>query len=148
MDRSSSHSQKISSTFSLKPESESITIPIFVESRYRVNRKKIKERVKGVIRQQGLMGAVEVSIAIVGNRKMQSLNKKYRNIDKPTNVLSFPQNEGPYSVQPKDHLFLGDIIISYPVVIEEASRYNKLVDEWIAELVEHGLLHLLGQHHR
>ncbi len=124
------------------------SIPIYVESRYKVNRKKLKQAVLETLKDQGVAGPVEVSVAIVGDRKMKSLNKKYRDIDKTTNVLSFPQGEGEFTPTPPDKLYLGDVIISYPVVIQEASLYNKLVDEWACELVQHGVLHLLGQHHR
>lgn len=125
-----------------------ISIPIYVESRYKVDRKRIKERVVYTLKKKNFVSPVEVSIAIVGDRKMRTLNKKYRNIDKTTNVLSFPQREGGYSPQPQDRIYLGDVVISYPVVIDEASRYNKLIDEWIAELIEHGVTHLLGIHHK
>lgn len=125
-----------------------ISIPIYVESRYKVSRKRIKERVAYTLKKHNFTRPVEVSIAIVGDRKMRSLNKKYRNLDKTTNVLSFPQGEGEYSPQPEDRVYLGDVIISYPVVIEEASRYNKLIDEWVTDLVEHGVTHLLGIHHK
>lgn len=99
------------------------------------------------IRRQGVSGPIEVSIAIVGDRKMRELNNKYRNLDKTTNVLSFSQIEGSAAPLPADRLFLGDIVVSYPVVIEEAARENMLVDDKINELVEHGLMHLLGLHH-
>ncbi len=124
------------------------SIPIYVESRYKVNRKKLKQAALETLKEQGVVGPVEVSVAIVGDRKMKSLNKKYRDIDKTTNVLSFPQSEGEFTPTPPDKLYLGDVVISYPVVIQEASLYNKLVDEWACELVQHGVLHLLGQHHR
>ncbi|RJQ24816.1 rRNA maturation RNase YbeY [Candidatus Parcubacteria bacterium] len=124
-----------------------VFVPIFVESRYKVNRKKIKSSVKSILEEKNIVGPVEVSVAIVGDRKMKDLNKKYRNLDKTTNVLSFPQMEGEVSVLPKDILFLGDVVISYPQVIKEASEEEVLVDEKICELVEHGLMHLLGIHH-
>ena len=124
-----------------------ISVPIFVESRYRVNRKKIKQIVIDTVVKNGVMGPAEVSVAIVGDRKMKELNKKYRDLDKTTNVLSFSQTEGEGFVLPKEILFLGDVVVSYPKVIEEASAENVLVDEKINELVEHGVLHLLGQHH-
>ena len=124
-----------------------ISVPIFVESRYRVNRKKIKQIVIDTVVKNGVMGPAEVSVAIVGDRKMKELNKKYRDLDKTTNVLSFSQTEGEGFVLPKEILFLGDVVVSYPKVIEEASAENMLVDEKINELVEHGVLHLLGQHH-
>ena len=126
----------------------SISIPIYVESRYKVNRKKIKERIITVLLKQNIKSAVEVSVAVIGNRKMRSLNKKYRDIDKPTNVLSFSQTEGEAVMQPPDKLYLGDIVICYPVVVEECARDNMLIDDKVNELVEHSLMHLLGFHHR
>jgi probable rRNA maturation factor len=79
---------------------------------------------------------------------MRALNKRYRQIDKTTNVLSFSQIEGKNAPVLEDRLFLGDVVISYPVVIDEAARQNMLVDDWTCELVEHGVQHLLGIHHR
>lgn len=124
-----------------------ISIPIFVESRYRVDRKRIKERITEVLAKNGVTGPVEVSVAIVGDRKMRELNLKYRNLDKTTNVLSFSQTEGEKSVMPSELLLLGDVVISYPQVINEASEKEVFVDDRITDLVEHGLLHLLGIHH-
>ena len=124
-----------------------ISVPIYVESRYKVNRKRIKQKVFDTLHQHGVVGPAEVSVAIVGDRKMRALNKKYRNLDKTTNVLSFSQLEGEYSPLPKDKLYLGDVIVSYPKIIEEAVLENMLVDDKVAELVEHGILHLLGEHH-
>lgn len=125
----------------------SVSVQIYVESRYRVNRKKIKETVRRVISEKQIASPVEVSVAIVGDRKMTALNKKYRGLDKTTNVLSFSQTEGEGIVVPSEVLMLGDIVISYPVIIEEAARENMLVDDKICFWVEHGLEHLLGEHH-
>lgn len=124
-----------------------ITTQIFVESRYQVNRKKIKETVERVVSDRGITTPMEVSVAIVGDRKMRSLNKKYRNLDKTTNVLSFSQTEGEGMVVNSDKLILGDVIISYPVMIKEAAFENMLVDDKINYWVAHGLTHLLGEHH-
>ncbi len=125
-----------------------VSVPIFIESRYRVNRKRITSSVEKVLTEQGVATPTEVSIAIIGSRKMRFLNKKYRNIDKSTNVLSFAQNDGYATVFPPDKQYLGDIVIAYPKVIEECSVQNMLVDDWISELVEHSVMHLLGSHHR
>ncbi len=123
------------------------SIPIYIESRYKVDRKRIKQTVDHVLREKGIKGDTEVSIAIVGSRKMRELNNKYRNMDKATNVLSFSQIEGEATVMPSDLLVLGDVIVCYPIAVEDAARDNMLVDRKISELVEHGLLHLLGEHH-
>lgn len=126
----------------------SISIPIYVESRYKINRKKIKEAVIKTLLKQHIESPVEVSIAVIGNRKMKLLNKRYRDIDKSTNVLSFSQTEGERGAQPPDKLLLGDIVLCYPIVVDECARDNMLIDDRINELVEHSLMHLLGFHHR
>jgi probable rRNA maturation factor len=124
-----------------------VQIPIFVESRYRVNRKRIKKTISKVIENQEIKGSVEVSVAIVGDRKMRALSKKYKGEDKTRNILSFPLSEGESTYLNSDILRLGDIVISYPEIIREASEEEVLVDDKIDELVEHGTLHLLGINH-
>jgi probable rRNA maturation factor len=125
-----------------------VSVPIYVESRYKINRKRIKDAVIATLVSNGVRTPTEVSIAIIGDRKMRALNKKYRNIDATTNVLSFPQNEGPTIPKFPDKLYLGDVVISYPKVIEEAALYKRMVDDWTCELVEHSVRHLLGIHHK
>jgi probable rRNA maturation factor len=122
-------------------------IPIFVESRYRVDRKRIKKAVSKVLTEQEIKGSVEVSVAVVGDRKMRALSKKYKGEDKTRNILSFPLSEGESTYLNDDILRLGDIVISYPEIIREASEEEVLVDDKIDELIEHGTLHLLGINH-
>ncbi len=124
-----------------------IRVLIFVESRYKANRKRIKQAVSQQLKEHNVVGDIELSIAIVGDRKMRDLNKKYRNIDKTTNVLSFSLAETADGRSPTGALRLGDVVISYPQVIREAVKEEVLVDDKISELVEHGVLHLLGIHH-
>jgi len=124
-----------------------MTIPIFVESRYRVNKKRIRTAVTNILKKHEINGPIDVSIAIIGDRKMRSLSRKYKGEDKTRNVLSFSLAEGESSSLPKDTLRLGDIVISYPVVIKEAAKEEMLVDDKIDELIEHGLNHLLGINH-
>ena len=124
-----------------------IKILIIADSRYPVDRKSIRKKTKQVLKSNGLMEAVEVSISFVGDRKMKQLNKKYRKKEGTTDVLSFSLIEGKVPFPESDTLFLGDIVISYPQARKQAGQYNLLVDEEINKLVEHGLLHLLGIHH-
>lgn len=126
---------------------DNIKVLVYVESRYKVNRKKIVSAIKNLLKEQSVDDFVVVSVAIVGDRKMRELNKKYRSLDKTTNVLSFPQTEGERSISKTNELHLGDIVISYPQVIKEAAYEEVLVDDKINELVSHGVLHLLGIHH-
>src|SRR3990167_263101 len=126
---------------------EEVQVLIFVESRYKVNRKRIRSLVHNVLKRQGVGGRADVSIAIVGDRKMRELSRKYKGEDKTRNVLSFSQSEGELVKNPSDVLFLGDIVISYPQVISAAAAEAVLVDEKIAQLAEHGIMHLLGINH-
>jgi probable rRNA maturation factor len=124
-----------------------VSVLIFVESRYKINRKRIKKTVLNVIDKNEIVGPVEVSIAVVGDRKMRELSKKYKGEDKTRNILSFSQTEGEIIKTPVNVLRLGDIVLSFPQVINDAVRDEMLVDDKVDQLVEHGLMHLLGLHH-
>lgn len=120
---------------------------IYVESRYQVSRKRMKQMVTRTLEENNIKSSVEISLAIIGDRKMRVLNKKYRDKEGTTNILSFPLAEGKATVVPTDKMRLGDIVISYPQIIKEAARDDMLVDDKVDELIQHGLLHLLGMHH-
>lgn len=124
-----------------------LNVLLFVESRYKVDRKRIVVAVSRLLQVHGMDNDVEVSLAIVGDRKMRALNKQYRNVDKTSNVLSFPIGEGTSIPMPSDTLRLGDVVISYPEVIRESAKEQWLVDDRIEELAVHGVTHLLGIHH-
>ncbi len=79
---------------------------------------------------------LELSVNIVVGEKMKSLNKKYRNKDKPTDVLSFPLGGGS-----------GDIFICLSIAKKEAKRENISVEAKLAHLTVHGFLHLQGYDH-
>ncbi|MCX6794042.1 MAG: rRNA maturation RNase YbeY [Candidatus Gottesmanbacteria bacterium] len=129
-----------------------ITVLFQTESHFPVDRKKIKEVIEAALMGQVHRDA-EVSVSVVGDRRMRELNKKYRNIDKTTDVLSFGLNDPTVEIPaefveaPDDVLRLGDIVVSYPQAVDEAREENTLVDEQIVTLVLHGLDHLLGKHH-
>lgn len=126
---------------------QNLDVLIFVESRYKVNRKRIRTALSNLLTEQGINSPVEVSVAIVGDRKMRELSKKYKGEDKTRNVLSFSLTEGENLQASNDKLRLGDIVISYPRVIDEAAKDEVLVDDKMEELVVHGMSHLLGLHH-
>jgi len=83
------------------------------------------------------------TIFLTNNKKMQRLNKKFRNKNKPTDVLSFPFNN---KVEHKKNIYLGDIAISYEIVNKRSKNSNFFLEfdkTWI-----HGYLHLLGHDHK
>lgn len=124
-------------------------ILIKTESHYTVDRKRIREVVDKFLRERGVKGDIETSLAIVGDRMMRSLNRKYRNINRTADVLAFPlsvnSSNVPFLNPPDNVLRLGDIVISYPQARDSAREEDKLIDDKIDELVIHGMKHLLGQ---
>lgn len=91
----------------------------------------------------------EVSITLTDNKNIHEMNKKYRNIDRPTDVLSFALNEGDEPIikgGPAINV-LGDIVISVEKAAEQAEEYGHGIRREIAFLVTHGMLHLLGYDH-
>lgn len=128
-----------------------ITVLFQTESHFPVKKKLVSDAITASLNGR-VSRATEVSVTIVGDRKMRDLNNSYRNKDYPTNVLSFPQYDPsqpmkPFVDAPDGVLHLGDIVVSYPVAVKEAAEENMLVDDKIVELVLHGLEHLLGNHH-
>ena len=122
-----------------------VKVLISSESRFPINRKSLKETVKKFLTEQKIKSETEVSISIIGDRKMRELNKKYRGMEETTPVLSFSLEEGkPFAAPPDNVLRLGDILISYPQAVALAAEENKLVDEKLGELICHGLKNLLG----
>ncbi len=86
----------------------------------------------------------ELTIVIEDDAHVQRLNKKYRHIDKTTDVLSFESND----LNPETGLvYLGDIIISYPTAFNQSSVAGHPISSELQLLVVHGLLHLLGFDH-
>lgn len=95
---------------------------------------------------------IATSVNLVGEAKIKELNKKYRNKDKVTDVLSFPMVEKlskklqttNYKLQDTD---LGDIFICLPFAKKRAKSENVSIDKELARLTVHGFLHLLGYDH-
>ncbi|MDX2073741.1 MAG: rRNA maturation RNase YbeY [Alphaproteobacteria bacterium] len=82
-------------------------------------------------------GKGDVSIVLADDALLRSLNKQYRGKDKPTNVLSFPNDEAP----------LGDVILAYDTIEREAREQGKKFKSHSAHLIVHGVLHLMGHDH-
>lgn len=114
-----------------------------------------------VLKQEGCPYEAEVSLVLTSDEEIHRLNLQYRGIDRPTDVLSFPQiayrapadfsrleEEGMDCFNPDSgELFLGDIIISLDRVKEQAENYGHGPRREYAFLVAHSMLHLLGYDH-
>lgn len=86
----------------------------------------------------------ELSILLTDDEEMHQLNKEYRGIDRPTDVLSFSQMEGEEFVSEGDLIQLGDIVISVETAQRQADARGKSLEQELELLVAHGVLHLLG----
>ncbi|MFQ9515460.1 MAG: rRNA maturation RNase YbeY [Eubacterium sp.] len=102
----------------------------------------------------------EINITITDNNTIQEINREQRNIDRPTDVLSFPLLEydspGDFTNVEEDlssfnpdtgELLLGDIVISYDKVISQSEEYNHSAKRELAFLTAHSMLHLFGYDH-
>ena len=91
---------------------------------------------------------VLLSILLCGDRRMQTLNRRFRRVDRPTDVLSFPALEPSESrAAARSGAFLGDLVIDVPYAARQARRRGHPVGREVQILLAHGLLHLLGYDH-
>ncbi len=102
-----------------------------------------------VLQLEKFDGAAEVSVRFVDNEEIRKLNKTYRNLDKKTDVLSFPLGEnGNYDINMDTGAkMLGDIVISMEKAVEQAKEYNHPLQREVGFLTVHSMLHLLGYDH-
>jgi probable rRNA maturation factor len=87
----------------------------------------------------------EISILITDDPQIQELNRTYREVDTPTNVLSFPMQEGKFSDLTPG--LLGDVVISCDTAQKEADEAGITLSERMSQLLVHGILHLVGYDH-
>ena len=102
-----------------------------------------------VLVQEKFEGSAEISVTFVDDARIQKLNKQHRNIDKATDVLSFPLGEnGVYDINPETGAkMLGDIVISMERAVAQAEEYGHPLQREVAFLTVHSMLHLLGYDH-
>ena len=126
----------------IKNEQKSVKIPTGM-------RMIVRRSCNATLRLEKFSGPAEVNVTFVDNEKIQELNKKYRQIDKPTDVLSFPLGkDGKYDVNPETGAqLLGDVVISIEKAVEQANRYGHNLQREVGFLTAHSVLHLLGYDH-
>ena len=84
------------------------------------------------------------SILLTDDLYMKEINKKWRKLEKATNVLSFPVNK---KIKEEDYFFIGDIVLSYETILSECKLRKKSFKDHFLHLLVHGFLHLLGYNH-
>ncbi len=111
----------------------------------------IRDVVNCVLKEEGIKKNLDVYITLTNNETIRKINAEQRNIDKATDVLSFPMFEREeipnLKKEDKTEDILGDIIVSIEKVKEQAEEYGHSFERELAYLVTHGMLHLLGYDH-
>jgi len=131
-----------------------INVTIENEFKRKITRRLISSTVKSVLTAEKAGDGVELGVLITSKQKIHELNRTYRNIDRPTDVLSFfmiPETKSAEKglfVNPPDNIrHLGEVIISYPQAVIQAKEHQHTVAREITILLIHGVLHLLGYDH-
>jgi probable rRNA maturation factor len=118
-----------------------------------VSREWLKKAVTLALSYAGINKAVELGLVIASDETVHDLNRKYRKVDRTTDVLAFAFTEAsvnkarPFAVPPDNIVHLGEVIISYPRAKRQAEEQKHSLEKELALLVAHGVLHLLGYDH-
>ena len=119
-----------------------------------VKRDWLRRVVKKVLTAESADSATEVDLMITGQERVRELNRQYLGEDRPTDVLAFPMQpvpetaERPPFIAPPDGIkHLGEVIISYPQAVIQATEHQHPITREMALLIIHGILHLLGYDH-
>ncbi len=112
-------------------------------------KEKIAEAFESVLDNENIEFDAEVSVTFVSDKKIKEINNEFRNIDRSTDVLSFPMGEdGEYDINPETNKYmLGDVIISLEHAYSQAAEYGHSEYREIVYLAVHSFLHLLGYDH-
>ena len=113
----------------------------------------LRKAVEATLAAAGVSRLVDISLLIAGDETVHALNRDYRGVDRTTDVLAFafsePQGsqEQPFVMPPDGILHLGEVIISYEQAERQAGEQRHPLQQELALLVAHGVLHLLGYDH-
>ena len=106
----------------------------------------VLELVDFVLAEEGIDRPAELSVTFCGPERIHQLNAEFRDVDRATDVLSFPCDD-PDEVPEGETVFLGDIVIAPEVVLPQAAEYGNTYEAELSILLTHGVLHLLGYDH-
>jgi probable rRNA maturation factor len=109
----------------------------------------VERAVRAAVAVAGRACSGELTIVITDEQQVRALNRDYREVDAPTDVLAFggADDRGAFVMAPEAAAYLGDVVISYPRAVEQAAEYAHAVGDELSLLVVHGVLHLLGYDH-
>jgi len=132
--------------------SEEIEISVEEEFRGLVDENWVRKIAQHILKAESVAPPYEVSLVFTDSETVQRLNRDYRGVDAPTDVIAFymlPEKEtaSAFVLPPDGVTRLGEVIISYPQAVEQAKEQGHSVNKELALLIIHGILHLLGYDH-
>lgn len=111
----------------------------------------VRRAIEATLDCEGYQNPCEVSVTFTDDASIHALNQKFRGVDRPTDVLSFPlfDYEGASAEPPVDELIgmLGDVVISLETAARQAETFGHSFEREVAFLTVHSMLHLLGYDH-
>lgn len=110
-------------------------------------RQKALKTIEEVLKVENFNENAEVSLSIVDKETIHKLNKDYRNVDRETDVLSFPMDEEAFDDEGNPTFLLGDIVICLDVARNQAAEFGHSLEREMMYLICHSTLHLLGYDH-
>ncbi|MBI5671310.1 MAG: rRNA maturation RNase YbeY [Chloroflexi bacterium] len=116
------------------------------QGNYLLNDSRLQAAATTVLAQHNALPDTGLSVVIADDKFVAGLNRQFRGVDAPTDVLSFPADAPPVK-EDDEPPYLGDLIIAYPYAAAQAEREGHPLDDSLALLVVHGTLHLLGYDH-
>ena len=131
---------------------EEIEISVEEEFRGLVDEGWVRRIVQTVLKAEGVTPPYEVSLVFTDSETVQRLNQDYRGVDEPTDVLAFymiplGEADSSFALPPDGITRLGEVIISYPQAVKQATEQGHSIEKELALLIIHGILHLLGYDH-
>lgn len=106
----------------------------------------IRSVVAEVLRYEGITVDCEMSVLLVDDHSIRDLNRQFRNMDRPTDVLSFPSGEYPLC-EGADYFYIGDMALSLQQARRQAEEYGHSYEREVGFLTAHSVLHCLGYDH-
>lgn len=144
------------------PMSLELVLNVHPDLTGQVDEAAIRHLVATALTAQGIERPAEVGLTITDDATIREMNRQYRGVDAPTDVLAFPLLE-PWEIRPQSArpptgsrfvappdgiLHLGDVVVSLPRAREQAAEFGHSLERELSYLIVHGILHLLGYDHQ
>jgi len=125
-----------------------IDVQVAPALRRKVQKAEIRRWAEAIMRAEGLTELPDMAVVITDDESIQALNRDFRGLDEPTDVLAFGEEKpGPFVLAPGEPAYLGDIVISLERAEAQAQERHVPVKTELQLLLVHGILHLLGYDH-